>query len=598
MSTKAIQSQRVEPIANYSRNRDGLRNYLFDLADELFPFPGFRDYQDEILHGALEALFIEGHTNVVIDGPTGIGKSPVNVTLGRVFKHLAKNKRRLEDHFNYKLYGIESGKSFYTTPQKQLRNQLAEDVDLQEYVTMLKSRQDYICGASGDNCKECSVPDESEDASCRTIAGCTYWRAKARAMDDDIAALTFAMLVVDNYLPTYLMTDGFEDEQISFDDRDLVIVDEGHGLESQVASLFAGFTVSPWVLPNEVYRNTDDKISWDYERFEEVTHILNALYDRATNFVDRHDEDPNKKAEVDQCKDFIKKVEYCHREVKDGRPWTVTVSEFGNMGQKKMVISPVDVDKFLETFIWNRGKKRIISSATIPYRENISEWAERLGLEGSTKLIGRPMPFPEAHRLIHTNTIVGSMSGDGEERNWRKVINTIREIHGHHEGENGLIHTNSYKRAEKLADSLGRSNVIVQDQEKDKDVVIEEWVNSGKDILISPSMMEGVDLHGDRCRWQVLLKVPYPYLGDSRVSYLLDERNDWDWYMESASLDVQQSVGRAVRGPEPSEAASYYVIDGAFNKLMNRTKPPEWFTEAIRDEPPEHWDDPEAAPWR
>ncbi|UBF21220.1 Rad3-related DNA helicase [Haloarcula virus HJTV-1] len=598
MSSVSQSVPRVEPLANYSRNRDGLREYLFHLADDLFPFPGYRDYQDEILKGALEALFIEGHTNVVIDGPTGIGKSPINVTLGRVISHLKKNKSRIEDHFNYKLYGIESGKSFYTTPQKQLRNQLANDVDLQEYVTMLKSRQDYICGASGDNCKDCSLPDEMENQSCRTIAGCTYWRSKARAMDADIAALTFAMLVVDNYLPTTILVNDVQEEQISFDNRDLVIVDEGHGLESQVASLFAGFTISPWTLPNKVYRNTDDKISWDYERFEDITHILNSLYDRATNFVDRHDEDPNKTAEVDQCKDFIKKVEYCHREVKDGRPWTVTVSKFGKLGQKKMVISPVDVDKFLERFIWSRGNKRVISSATIPYRENIAEWAERIGLEGSTKLISRPMPFPEEHRLIHKNTIVGSMSGDGEEQNWRKVINTIREIHSHHEGENGLIHTNSYQRAEKLADSLGHKNVIVQDQDKDKEEMIEEWVNSEKDILISPSMMEGVDLHGDRCRWQVLLKVPYPYLGDNRVSYLLDERNDWDWYMESASLDVQQSVGRAVRGPEPSEAASYYIIDGAFNKLMNRTKPPEWFTEAIRDEPPEHWSDPEAAPWR
>ncbi|UBF21860.1 Rad3-related DNA helicase [Halorubrum virus HSTV-3] len=598
MSTTAIQNQRVEPLANYSRNRDGLREYLFDLADDLFPFPGYRDYQDEILKDALEALFIDGHTNVVIDGPTGIGKSPINVTLGRVVSHLAKNKSRIEDHFNYKLYGIDGGKSFYTTPQKQLRNQLANDVDLQEYVTMLKSRQDYICGASGDNCKDCTLADETEGESCRTIAGCTYWRAKARAMDADIAALTFAMLVVDNYLPTTIMVNQVQEEQISFDNRDLVIVDEGHGLESQVASLFAGFTISPWVLPNEVYRNTSDRISWDFERFEDITPILNSLYERATNFVDRHEEAPNRQAEVDQCKDFIKKVEYCHREVKEDRPWTVTVSKFGKSHQKKMVVSPVDVDKFLERFIWSRGRKRVISSATIPYREDIAEWADRIGLEGSTKLISRTMPFPESHRLIHTNTIVGSMSGDGEERNWNKVVRTIREINSHHEGEKGLIHTNSYKRAEKLGASLGSENAIVQDQEKDKEEMIEEWVNSDKDILISPSMMEGVDLYGDRCRWQVLLKVPYPYLGDSRVSYLLDERNDWKWYMESASLDVQQSVGRAVRGPEPSEAASYYVIDGAFNKLMNRTKPPEWFTEAIRDEPPEHWNDSEAAPWR
>ena len=599
MSTKSTTNQADgELIDQYSENRDGLREYLFDLADELFPFPGYRDYQDHILYGALEALFIDGHTNVIIDGPTGIGKSPVNVTIGRVVTHLKENKRELEEYFNYRLHGIESGKTFYTTPQKQLRNQLANDDDLKEYVTMLKSRQDYICSASGDNCKDCSLADEMEDQSCRTIAGCTYWAKKARSMDADITALTFAMLVVDNYIPTYIMDKGMKEAQISFDNRDVVVVDEGHGLENQVASLFAGFTVSPWVLPNEVYRNAGDKIKWNYERYEQVSHILSWLQNRAKQYVDQHGENPQKSVEVEQCEDFLQKVAYCKEEIEEGRPWTVTVSKFGESDQKKMTLSPVDVDRFLQKFIWSRGNKRVISSATIPYRNNISKWADRLGLDGSTKLISRPMPFPEEHRLIHKNTIVGSMSGDGEDRNWDDVISTIQEIHGHHEGEKGLIHTNSYKRAEKLGESLGLENVIVQDREKEKEQMIEEWVHSDKDILISPSMMEGVDLYGDRCRWQVLLKVPYPYVGDSRVSYLIEERKDWEWYMETASLDVQQSVGRAVRGPEPHEAASYYVIDGAFNKLMSRTNPPEWFSEAISEHEPSHWHVEDLAPWR
>jgi Rad3-related DNA helicase len=112
-------------------------------------------------------------------------------------------------------------------------------------------------------------------------------------------------------------------------------------------------------------------------------------------------------------------------------------------------------------------------------------------------------------------------------------------------------------------------------------------------------MVEGVDLYEDRCRWQVLLKVPFGYLGDSRVDYLVNECHDWQWYSESAALDVQQSVGRAVRGPEPSEASSFYVIDEKFNDLIfNRVDSPGWFTEAVIDKQPEHWDNPQSAPWR
>jgi Rad3-related DNA helicase len=581
-------------LNSYQTNRNGLKEYLIDLADEFFPFDGYRQYQDEILYEALEKLFIDGVQNVIIEGPTGIGKSPINVTLAQVVSHLHLNKREIEQYFNYTLNGVDSGQSFYTTPQKQLRNQLAQDPDLREAVSMLKSREDYICSASGDNCKECSLSSEREDETCRTISGCTYWDAKSTAMNADVAILTFAMLVVDKYIPP----EGPDGGRLSFKNRDLDIVDEGHNLENQAASLFAGFTVSQWSLPNKVFGNTSDRLDWNYDRFADVEYILNDIKSRARDFADQHEDLQRYETEVEQCENFLRKLSYCRKEIDDGRPWVVTISKLDSSGQKKMKLQPVDVDGFLSNFIWSRGNKRVISSATIPFRDNIQKWADRLGMDGATRLISKPMPFPEEHRLIHKNTIVGSMSGDSEDRNWRKVVKKIKEIHSHHDGENGLIHTNSYKRAKKLAEALGTDNVHVQDRELDKEIQIQMWEDSDKDIFISPSMMEGVDLYEDRCRWQVLCKVPYPFVGDSRVSYLLNERKDWDWYMETASMDVQQSVGRAIRGPEPEEAASYYVIDAAFNKLMSRTNPPEWFSDAITDEPPEHWDDPDAAPWR
>jgi Rad3-related DNA helicase len=318
-------------------------------------------------------------------------------------------------------------------------------------------------------------------------------------------------------------------------------------------------------------------------------------------YADRHEEDPMKQTEVEQCENFLRKYEYCLQEIKQDRPWVVNISPIRWPGKekktKKIELKPVDVDRFLKRFIWSRGSKRVISSATIPYRNNIDTWADRLGLDGETELISKPMPFPEEHRQIHTNTIVGPMSGGNEDEIWSEVVEKLQEIHSHHEGERGLIHTASYQRAEKVADALG-DDVLLHEQGEDKEQLIEHWVGSAKDILVSPSMTEGVDLYGDRCRWQVLLKVPFGYAGDSRVSFLLNSRKDWTWYYQTTSCDVQQSVGRAVRGPESFEAASFYVIDEKFGDVVTRTAPPDWFTEAITDQAPEHWEDEQAAPWR
>jgi Rad3-related DNA helicase len=227
----------------------------------------------------------------------------------------------------------------------------------------------------------------------------------------------------------------------------------------------------------------------------------------------------------------------------------------------------------------------------------VDKWAERIGLEGDVKFISKPTPFPVEHREIYLNTMVGEMSGDNEDQNWSEAMANIKEIHSHHEGEKGLIHSVSYPRAERVADSLDR-DVIQDEKELDTEALITKWQNSDTDIMVSPAMMQGVDLYEDRCRWQVLLKAPFAYAGDSRVSYLLNEKYEWDWYFEEAGMDIIQSVGRAVRGPEPEEAASFYIIDEKFEDVMYKTTPPEYFVEAVEDGPPEHWDNPKAAPWR
>jgi len=91
--------------------------------------------------------------------------------------------------------------------------------------------------------------------------------------------------------------------------------------------------------------------------------------------------------------------------------------------------------------------------------------------------------------------------------------------------------------------------------------------------------MDGIDLEGEMCRWQVLLKVPYPYLGDSRVEYMVNEKNDWDWYNEQTARRLIQSVGRGVRSGD--DYCDYYVLDESFLDVMDSATVPEWFENAI-----------------
>lgn len=60
---------------------DDFQMYLRALADDLFPFPSYQTNQDEILYETLEAFLIDDYLNVIVEGPTGIGKCLTGDTL-------------------------------------------------------------------------------------------------------------------------------------------------------------------------------------------------------------------------------------------------------------------------------------------------------------------------------------------------------------------------------------------------------------------------------------------------------------------------------------------------------------------------------------
>ena len=232
--------------------------------DETFPFSSYRPYQREILQEATDTLFgpESEYDNLVIYAPTGIGKSPINVALAR----FAEN-------------------AFYTTPQKKLRHQLETDDTLRNHYHVLRAREDYDCEFASRpswpvSCADCPVYHDDERACRNYTSGCRYWARKETAMDGDVATLTFSYLITDGYLPAEVeTTDGTQ--QVSFDDRELLIVDECHQLENQAASLFAGFSVAPSTVTDDVYENLAERIP------ATATHITSRVRTEIEGLVQR-----------------------------------------------------------------------------------------------------------------------------------------------------------------------------------------------------------------------------------------------------------------------------------------------------------------------
>lgn len=532
---------------------------------DAFPFPEYRDYQRAALYEASYSLFdAPAIDTVILNLPTGIGKSPINVALAR-----------------------QAESAFITTPQKALRTQLEFDDTLSEYYAVLRGRKDYRCPVKSSptreyDCKNCPI-NRSDEESCIHQDACTYWNRKEDAMAAHSAVLTFSYLIVDGFLPDV----NENNTRISFSNRELLVVDECHKLEDQVASLHAGMSVSPYSLPDDVFGQADIQVGDlpedEVTKLEDVMGVLDEVYRKARRYVGISDNSEEASRDERQCTNFCRKYDYCKDQVRKGRDWVVGREEITYRGADRHSINvkPVDVDEFLQEHIWSRSKLRVLSTATMPFSGNPDRWVRRLGLNPeTTRVIQYPMPFPREHRLIHTDCAIAKMSSGGFKNHYDEVVDALRELADQHRGEKGLIHTASYPRARDLSRHFPDTS-ICHEKSGDEDLrtQINEWRETDRDMFFSPAATDGVDLPYDDCRWQVLVKVPYPKPSDPRVRFLLDERKAWNWYYEVTCQDVQQSVGRGVR--DTDDKCSYYVLDASFFDVLNRASAPEWFKDAI-----------------
>jgi Rad3-related DNA helicase len=92
-------------------------------------------------------------------------------------------------------------------------------------------------------------------------------------------------------------------------------------------------------------------------------------------------------------------------------------------------------------------------------------------------------------------------------------------------------------------------------------------------------MTEGFDFKDDCARWQIITKMPYPYLGDRQVAAKKDRSPDW--YDTQTIQTVIQATGRICRSEE--DWGVTYMLDEDFKILWDRRRSmfPPWFKEAI-----------------
>lgn len=152
------------------------------------------------------------------------------------------------------------------------------------------------------------------------------------------------------------------------------------------------------------------------------------------------------------------------------------------------------------------------------------------------------------------------------------TINELKEVvkeivsSANDDGYKGLLFVPSFALGETIAEAIPKETkkFLHKRGEKIDEVVKAFKAYEGKSILISPSIYEGLDFSDDYSRYQIILKTPFPSLGDKRIEYIL--KNYPSIYKIMTIMKLVQAVGRSVRNKD--DFAYTFVCDKSAEQLF------------------------------
>jgi ATP-dependent DNA helicase DinG len=517
-----------------------------------FPYNSPREQQTSVINKVLNE-FKSGKKYAIIDCGTGVGKSAIGLTIA---KHISENEGQYP--------GVYTEGSYFLTTQKVLQDQYEKDFSASGLVSLYSS-SNYKCSLDkAASCKDILTAVRSGSIS-KKFEKCSYSCVYKGKKKDFIEK----KLGVTNF--SYFLTEKNYSQKLP--NKRVLIVDEAHNLENEltrfievsISSYFSEkilklkmprgldtqFKVYNWIK-NVYYLELTKKINFISSQLAKFG-ITNTKLDEFKKITSRYELLTSHQKKISQ---FI--------ELYNKENWVFDV-ENTNDKYKKFIFKPIDISKYAHQYLLQFADYVIFMSATIISHEGFSL---TIGLpDDLTVSIKEPSPFPASNRPIIYSP-AGSMSAKNIDKTLPIMKTMIAEIIENHKDEKGIIHTHSIKIANYLKNTLRSKRIIVAYGEN-REKALEQHTKSKKPtILISPSMTEGVDLKGSLSEFQILCKVPFPYLGDKVVK---KKMNKWKWWYNTQTIrTIIQSVGRSIRSED--DKAVTYILDSDWSRIKSFCK--------------------------
>jgi len=482
----------------------------------------------------------------------------------------------------YKNYINKGAKFDILTNTKLLQNQYIGEFP---FIANLKGKNAYKCNSYPDS--SCQEGKEMNAALKRSCTNCPYDRDMISWRTEDVAMTNFHLFdTVNLFLPDLMVAK----------EPNVLIIDEAHDFESVLCD-FISMKISRRALKRigfnevniaEVARELKDDVSTidDYEQYvsnifiHKLKSLQTSLESRLTSQLSQAERLRYSK-NLSNLKGTIVNFESFVSDYKNNpNNWVLDI-EFNSKDKQFVndyVVQPVWSYDYLKEIIWDKYDHVILMSGTI-LDKNMFSYIN--GLEPKlSAYYEMPTPFPLKRRPIYYIK-VGKMTFNQKEETFKKQIPYIDKILKRNSDKKGIIHTANYEISNWLKEYYGEKGRLIFHTSEDRNEALNKHLISDiPTVIVSPSMMNGVDLKDDLSRFQIIMKIPYPNIKSNKMKKRMkDNKKFYNW---KTVVDFIQAYGRSIRSME--DWAETYVLDSSLSDILkfNYNIIPTYVTDAIK----------------
>jgi Rad3-related DNA helicase len=526
---------------------------------EYFP-AGFtpRSHQVQGLE-KIEAALSKGTKFIIVQAPTGSGKSFISKTLSNTTDRCHKDYEELV--FNYHAYDedyagaiakLPSHGLFALTTTKALQNQYK---DLFNESSIFKGKSNYQCEVDTSFTTEhapCLIAP-AQKKECWDQHCCPYYEARNSALIESFTVLNYASFF---NLPDHLKK------------RQIIVADECSELEDEIVKYYSAvidykrLTVNGIEYEKLTSETPAKALGWLTDLAESVKEVIEAHKGRA-----RYE---NNKIELIK-QQFRKDLYDSIINIIDHWDKTQYIIE---KDAEKAIFTPLKIDT-LSHCLFDYADVIVLMSATI-VDKNI--FAKTLGIKEFEYVEFDSTFDPKKSPIYcHSKYPLNYKTLETHLPNVVEIAHTIAESH---KGEKGIIHTHSFNITQAVQKRLKGKRFLYREEGTTNETIIKEHgIRKDDTVLVSPSLTMGLDLKGDLGKWQVIIKMPYPSLASKRIKKLFEV--DPKWYKMKMFISLIQACGRCTRSAEDESIT--YILDGVSAKTIieNRHILPKHFLDRI-----------------